>query len=200
MTDFITSDSHFFHYGILEFEKRPFDTIEEMHEGLIKAWNSVVKKNDTVYHLGDFCFGTIHDWKSILEQLNGNIILIKGNHDKSKITKVLARDGFLKEYHPLGTLIKREGLLLHLSHYAMLLGARARNFSIHGHLHSYETGYSNHINICIDGNFAKSFGKPFGTPVEFSELLERLHKINPLIEEERRMINESQIKLPGVED
>jgi calcineurin-like phosphoesterase family protein len=53
-----------------------------MNKALIENHNSVVGKNDTVFHLGDFCFGDVNLGEEFREQLNGNIVLIKGNHDK----------------------------------------------------------------------------------------------------------------------
>lgn len=188
MTFYITSDSHFNHNNIFDFEDRPFSTLDEMHEKMIEAWNAVVRKNDTVYHLGDFSFGNAEQWQETLNQLRGNIVLIKGNHDKSKITKAMLKAGLLAEYHPLGTIIKRDGMILNLSHYPMLIGARPRNFSIHGHLHSEETGYTNHINVGVDSAFTKSLELPFGTPIELDKLVEHLQLINPIVEAEREFI------------
>lgn len=185
MTIFITSDSHFHHKNILDFEPRPFKTMEEMNSGLIEEWNHVVRKTDTVYHLGDFCFGGVNEWIDVLNQLRGNIILIKGNHDKTKIVNRVLKEGYLSEYHSLGTVLKVEGMILNLSHYPMLIGARPKNFSIHGHLHDQDTGVTNHVNIGIDSSFAKLLQKPFGTPIELNELIKHLHVINSLLEEEK---------------
>jgi calcineurin-like phosphoesterase family protein len=91
MAEYITSDTHFDHKGILRYERRMFDDICDMNNTLISNWNKVVGKNDTVYHLGDFSFK--HDVKrmsAILEQLNGTKILIRGNHDSTKIEKNMA--------------------------------------------------------------------------------------------------------------
>lgn len=185
MATFITSDSHFNHHNILEFEDRPFDTVDEMEAGMIQAWNDVVMKNDVVYYLGDFSFGTVVDWRRLLNELRGKIILIKGNHDKSKIVNTMITEGLIHEYHPLGTVIKQDKMMLNLSHYPMLIGARPRNFSIHGHIHSLDTGVSNHINVGVDSTLAKSIGKPFGTPIKMEELMERVQELNPLVEQER---------------
>jgi len=78
---FLTSDCHFFHQNIISYCNRPFDTIEEMNEALIKNWNSVVTYEDTVYVLGDFFMGRTEWIDSVLCRLNGKIILIRGNHD-----------------------------------------------------------------------------------------------------------------------
>lgn len=185
MTIFLTSDSHFHHKNILDFEPRPFKTVDEMNDGLITAWNSVVRKTDTVYHLGDFCFGGVKDWMDVLNQLRGNIILIKGNHDKSKIVNRVLKEGYLTDYHPLGTVIKVEGMIMNLSHYPMLIGARPKNFSIHGHLHMHDSGHINHVNVGVDSSFAKLLLKPFGTPIELDELVKHLQAINPLVEAEK---------------
>lgn len=76
---FIISDTHFGHGNILRL--RPgFSTVEEMNAALIHNWNSVVTKRDTVYHLGDVAW-TKKAAYECLPQLNGNKILVAGNHD-----------------------------------------------------------------------------------------------------------------------
>ncbi|MEY2701981.1 MAG: phage Bobb, partial [Bacteroidota bacterium] len=56
---FFTSDTHFFHEKMIDYEKtsRSFSSVEEMDEILISNWNSKITDNDIVYHLGDFSFG-----------------------------------------------------------------------------------------------------------------------------------------------
>ena len=51
---FFTSDTHFNHENIIKYCSRPYVDKNEMNEDLIKRWNSVVKENDIVFHLGDF--------------------------------------------------------------------------------------------------------------------------------------------------
>lgn len=83
---FFTSDTHFNHANILRFCNRPWESIEEHDQTLIENWNSVVSPDDTVFHLGDFVFGGFPKWKEIVEQLNGHIYLIRGNHDDKQMT------------------------------------------------------------------------------------------------------------------
>lgn len=72
---FFTSDTHFSQKRTLELSKRPFKSVEEMDQTIIDNWNSVVKPNDTVYHLGDFGNANIR------KKLNGHIRLITGNYE-----------------------------------------------------------------------------------------------------------------------
>lgn len=77
--DYFTSDTHLGHKKIIEYCNRPFKDVYLMDKAIVENWNEVVSDDDTVYHLGDFAFGGI---KNYLPHLNGNIILIRGNHDR----------------------------------------------------------------------------------------------------------------------
>lgn len=92
---FVTSDLHFNHLNILKYESesRPFKTIEEMNEVLIKNWNSVVSHEDKVYVLGDFFMGQLDKIQDILNRLNGKITLIRGNHDTANRIKLYEENG-----------------------------------------------------------------------------------------------------------
>jgi len=103
---YLTSDMHFNHANILAYCKRPWlqdgdydyktkrwasqeikeARAEEMNEVLIANWNSVVSEGDTVYHLGDFSFsrGSSEPPQFWEDKLNGKIVHIKGNHDRSR--------------------------------------------------------------------------------------------------------------------
>ncbi len=125
-----TSDTHFGHKNILEFEKeaRPFSSLEEMHEVMIERWNKVVASKDVVYHLGDFCFGK--QYLEIASRLNGKKTLVMGNHD------MLPSKDYLQYFHRLAGCIFWKGLLLtHIPVDSTCLWHRASK-NIHGHLHS----------------------------------------------------------------
>ena len=53
MKTFFTSDLHFGHERVIKFDNRPFKSVEEMNEELIKRWNNKVDRGDLVYVLGD---------------------------------------------------------------------------------------------------------------------------------------------------
>lgn len=83
---FFTSDTHFGHENIIGYCDRPFKNVGHMDETLIRNWNATVTPDDQVFHLGDFCIkGNYHKYR---KRLNGNIIHIKGNHDKN--SKILS--------------------------------------------------------------------------------------------------------------
>ena len=81
MTVYLTADTHFGHTNIIKYCGRPFNTVEEMNEALISNWNKVIKVDDIVIFLGDLGFkSNIDIW---LTKLNGDKLLIWGNHDKT---------------------------------------------------------------------------------------------------------------------
>ena len=81
MKTWFISDTHFNHENIIKYCDRPFASKEEMNQELIKRWNNTVSKNDIVWFLGDFALGGREECKSLLAQLNGEIRMIRGNHD-----------------------------------------------------------------------------------------------------------------------
>jgi calcineurin-like phosphoesterase family protein len=84
-----TSDLHFFHKNVIGFCNRPWTSVEEMNEGLIKNWNDRVRKTEQVYVLGDFLFGGSSRLREIVPRLNGQKTLVRGNHDATA-RKVIA--------------------------------------------------------------------------------------------------------------
>lgn len=86
---FVISDTHFGHKNICAYEAghRPFSTVQEHDAEMVRRWNSVVTKHDTVWHLGDVLFGV--GAFDTLRLLNGNKKLIMGNHDHYPISRYL---------------------------------------------------------------------------------------------------------------
>ena len=81
MKIFVIADTHFGHENIIKYCNRPFKTVKEMDEAMIKNWNETVTNKDVVIHLGDFGIGSKEYISSIVKRLNGKKILIMGNHD-----------------------------------------------------------------------------------------------------------------------
>lgn len=91
---FYISDLHIDHANVLWFDNRPFKDVEEMNSELIRRWNDVVSDGDLVYILGDMFWCVPKKAMPIMEQLNGQKILVKGNHDRwhdSKFDKMFVK-------------------------------------------------------------------------------------------------------------
>jgi calcineurin-like phosphoesterase family protein len=134
---YFTSDLHFGHKNVINFDKRPFETTEEMDNFIINNWNKTVSNNDTVYILGDISFHVnIEDIVNNIQQLKGNKILIKGNHDNEYYKKDIFKECFIdiKDYHEF----KYNHKLFVLSHYPMLFYNHQHSNGImcYGHVHN----------------------------------------------------------------
>jgi len=137
---FFTSDTHWGHTNILEFCNRPYKNVEEMNHCLIDNWNKKVPADGLVFHLGDFAWGGYPFWKNIRDQLNGKIILIKGNHDEKNLTTTGAQELF--EHVAYQMKIRVEGRAIYLNHNPFLCyGGTYRDpkglvYQAFGHVHS----------------------------------------------------------------
>jgi calcineurin-like phosphoesterase family protein len=133
-----TSDLHFQHRNIVKFTDRGIVTTQEDHdEWLIDLWNSTVKKGDLVYHLGDFSFAKGYDSvKNIVQRLNGQIIMIKGNHDREEHLKRLKLEGMIAKYSMYEE-IKIAGNPTVLFHFPISSWHRQSHgaWHLHGHTH-----------------------------------------------------------------
>jgi len=131
---FLVSDTHFGHMGVCKFTRsdgvtklRPWDSAEEMDEAMVRSWNETVRPSDKVYHLGD----VVINRKSLktMARLNGDKVLIRGNHDI--FPDVEYREYFreLRAYHVMNGMI-----LSHIPVHSDSLGRFGVN--IHGHTHA----------------------------------------------------------------
>ena len=141
---FFTSDTHFNHRNIIKYCNRPFSSVEEHDTALVNNWNSVVSKGDTVYHLGDFaCWFPENTYldrvENILLKLNGNIIMILGNHDKiSLFSKLNKTWETFTLWQNTDLVLETSDIKLYLNHYPQDLNVLSNkvDFHLHGHVHS----------------------------------------------------------------
>ncbi len=86
MSKFFSSDHHLGHLRIPELAGRPFTAdaagVAEMNRELIRRHNEVVRPWDEVFVLGDFAMGTIAETLPLVKEMNGDIVLVAGNHDR----------------------------------------------------------------------------------------------------------------------
>jgi len=137
MAIFFTADHHFSHTNIIRFTHRPFKTIKEHDEILIKNWNEKVQQKDVVYHLGDFGFGSKGYLESILKRLNGNKFFIRGNHDRRMKGALLDYFGWTKDYYALTVQDSGKKQPIILFHYPIHNWHRKHygSWHLHGHCH-----------------------------------------------------------------
>jgi calcineurin-like phosphoesterase family protein len=166
---FLVSDTHFGHAGVCRFMRedgvtklRPWDNPAEMDEAMVKLWNETVRPNDKVYHLGDVVIN--RKALQIMHRLNGDKVLIKGNHDIFRLDEYTPFFRDIRGYHVLNGLI--------LSHIPVHEESLARfGCNIHGHLHSNRVMKDGKIDpryfcACVEQTDFK--------PIAFEEVMKRV--------------------------
>lgn len=147
MATYFTADTHFFHKNIIPYCNRPFADVQEMNNVLVENWNSKIKQNDIVYHLGDFYFGSEKQLIEIRKKLNGNICICLGNHDKIR-ERNKPLFGFVKDIHYL----KLHGEHFCLCHYAFRTWRKSGHGSINlfGHSHGALPPIGRSLDVGVD--------------------------------------------------
>lgn len=123
------------------YKPRGFSSAEEMNEAIIERWNSIVKSNDMVFHLGDTMLSDNNKGIECFKRLNGQICLIYGNHETNNRIELIHKE--LPSIITLGYahLFKYKKMNIYLSHYPTLTsnmddtGLWHRVISLHGHTH-----------------------------------------------------------------
>ena len=170
MSIFFTADTHFYHKNIIKYENRPFKSIEEMNEVMIKKWNTKVKPTDSIYILGDFIFSDGATANQLVKRLNGKKYLIKGNHDSFLRDNQFDRSllGWIKDYY----LLRDNNIKYALFHYPIAVWDCKHYGSIHlyGHVHSNK---DNHHPLLINLENAYNVGVDVNNyePVSINEVL-----------------------------
>ena len=156
MTIYFTSDLHFGHKRICELTNRwRFTTQEEHTDWLINLHNSRVQSGDTVYVLGDLSFCKEKETIRILEQLNGDIVVIRGNHDSRTQLKKFERDGLICNWHEYLELRVEELPVMCMMHYPIVVWNKQHHGSImlHGHSHGSFQGEGKILDVGLDSAY-----------------------------------------------
>lgn len=173
---FLVSDTHFGHAGVCRFMRddgvtklRPWDDPNEMDESMVKAWNETVRPKDKVYHLGDVVIN--RKALKILGRLNGDKVLIKGNHDIFRLEEYTPYFRDIRAYHVMNGMI--------LSHVPVHKDGLYRfGTNIHGHTHAnrvmMDDGYGKKIIdtsyhcVCVEQTDFR--------PILFEDVISRIQK------------------------
>jgi calcineurin-like phosphoesterase family protein len=151
---FLVSDTHFGHAGVCRFTRtdgvtklRPWTDPDEMDEFMVAAWNERVRPNDKVYHLGDVVIN--RRALKTLSRLNGDKVLIRGNHDIFRDDEYREHFRELRAYHVMNGMI-----LSHIPIHPESLGRFGVN--IHGHTHANRVmlpGFNGKITDIVDTRY-----------------------------------------------
>ena len=138
MTIWATSDLHFGHDRIRQFcpnTRGQFADAAAMDHAMIESWNDSVEDSDTVYILGDVSFHRAPRSVEILNSLNGDKVLIEGNHDQKNLLDPRFRACFREIHRYLE--IKHQGIMICLFHYPIWSwnGYHYDSIMLHGHTH-----------------------------------------------------------------
>jgi len=167
---FLVSDTHFGHAGVCRFVRndgvtklRPWDDPAEMDEAMIERWNERVRPNDKIYHLGD----VVINRRSLatLARLNGDKVLIRGNHD------IFRDDEYRKYFRELRAYHVMNGMILsHIPIHEESLGRFGVN--IHGHTHANRVMKDGVIDVryhCVCVEQTPNFA-----PILFEDVIKRI--------------------------
>jgi calcineurin-like phosphoesterase family protein len=144
VTYFFTADEHLGHEKLILGGHRPFKSVEEMDEEIIRRHNSIVRNGDIVIHAGDFAFASKTKVMDYIAQLNGQHTFLRGTHDgwmNSSFREIWEK-----------TINGRHIVVCHypLRYWAeMEYGA----FNLYGHLHGTGTPLFHQLDIGVDANY-----------------------------------------------
>lgn len=154
MSKFYIADWHYGHKNVLAFDNRPFTTVEEMNEALVKNWNDAVKPDDIVYVLGDMFWCKSTEAVPVLDKLNGVKFLIRGNHDRSNDSRFIKKFAKVTDYLE----VEDNGRHVVLCHYP--IPCYKNHFygwyHLYGHVHtSFEYNMMEHDKVLMGALYSR---------------------------------------------
>lgn len=173
--NFFTADAHFTYKDdtIIYREFRPFKTLEEMNDKIIKIWNDQARKDDTIYCLGDFI--NYHwedlDYKthlSLVKKIKAKVILILGNNEERVLNNDFNNDfkKFKKYLISLGFYgVIRHDLILKIGDHNYYLTHKPSDcrkeseYNLFGHIHKSAFVKRYGFNVGVDNHYFKLFSE-----------------------------------------
>ena len=155
-----TSDLHFGHDRAFIYSPRGFTSVEEMNLAIQTRWNQVIDSRDEVYILGDLMLGNNSMGMELLSTLNGQLHIIRGNHDT---------DARIELYKTLSNVVeicdakflKIDGYHFYLTHFPCFTGnlekeaLKQMTLNLSGHTHSTNKFYMDCpfiYNVAVDAH------------------------------------------------
>ena len=145
---YFTSDLHLGHNKEFIYKSRGFNSIEDHDNALIENWNNMVSSDDDVYVLGDLMLGDKERGINLLNQLNGRVHIVVGNHDTTnKIDLYAAKLDTVVEIKPI-IILKYKKYRFYLSHYPTITSSPEESklkdylINLYGHTHQTNKFYN----------------------------------------------------------
>lgn len=172
---YFTSDLHFYHDKDFIWQARGFKSIDEMNAEIVRRWNEIITVNDYVYILGDLTLGNVEEGLKLIAQLNGNLHIIRGNHDTDKkVEKYLELPNVVTV--EFATIYKYKKAIFWLSHYPTITSNYdddkpwAKHLvCLFGHTHQEQPFYNDNpymFNVGMDAHNC--------TPISIEEIIENI--------------------------
>lgn len=155
---FFCADHHFWHHNILTFKtengiiaRDGFKDIEDMNEFIVEQHNAVVSPDDKVYFVGDVVMRNTAKWFEPLSRMNGNKILIKGNHDTAKLNIYQRYFKDFRSSHMLKAFVAKDIFYkVHITHIPIHPESVGKGFNVHGHIHWRDIPDERYINVGME--------------------------------------------------
>ena len=172
---YFTSDLHFYHDKDFIWQARGFKSIDEMNAEIVRRWNEIITADDYVYILGDLTLGNVEEGLKLITQLNGNLHIIRGNHDTDKkVEKYLELPNIVTV--EFATIYKYKKAIFWLSHYPTITSNYdddkpwAKHLvCLFGHTHQEQPFYNDNpymFNVGMDAHNC--------TPIYIEEIIENI--------------------------
>lgn len=136
---YFISDHHWGHANVIRMSNRPFTNVHEMDQVMLDRWNETVGEDDEVYYLGDLSYKMNPKAfiSQVLNNLNGKIYLIPGNHDRRNLNKYAKVIDILEERVYIQHVYEENTYKFVLDHYPLFSwdGMWRKAIHLHGHTH-----------------------------------------------------------------
>lgn len=149
----ISSDLHFNHDRPFIWKERGFTSVDEMNEGIINNFNSVVKEKDVLFLLGDCMLGDNKKGIELLKRLNGRKYLVIGNHDSKSRVQEYTENNIFCMIDNIGISCVYGDRVFILTHFPMAIDGYYRHYNIHGHIHTKDNFFTKrNYNVCLEAH------------------------------------------------
>ena len=150
MATWFTADTHFGHAKVLSGRHaRPFASVMEMDNVLVRQWNATIAPDDDCWHLGDFSTYQDGRLEAVFHRLHGRKHLVLGNHDEENDLIPLLD---WQEAPVQQGMINLDGRDIYLCHFPMRRWPRCKKGSLqlYGHMHAALPPERHSLDVGVD--------------------------------------------------